>query len=210
MADRDAIRNHAADRRPVLRRTLLAAVLLLVLLALLVPRIVSLQVYKHQYYETRSQGNRMRVEAMAPVRRLIRARHGKLLAGNVPSYQLVIVPEQAQGNVDDAIRQLSKFLPITPADRKRFHKLAQRKAPFLSTPILTHMTQEDVAKFEVNRQRFPGVNIQATLTRTYPEGDLMAHVVGYVGSITQKDLFQVDNKRYRGSSQIGKVGVEKS
>src|SRR5699024_8408621 len=157
-----------------------------------------------------SQDNRMRVEAMAPVRGLIRTRHGRLLAGNVPAYQLVIVPEQVQGNVDDTIRQLSAFLPITPADRKRFHKLAQRKALFLSTPILTHMTQKDVARFEVNRQRFPGVNIQATLTRTYPEGDLMAHVVGYVGSITQKDLFRVDNKRYRGSSQIGKVGVEKS
>ena len=99
MSGDDAIKNHGAERRLFLRRTIAAGVILLVLVGLLLARIYYLQVAKHGYYETRSQDNRMRVEVVSPVRGLIYSRHGQLLANNQPAYQLEIVPEQV-GDLD--------------------------------------------------------------------------------------------------------------
>lgn len=209
MAVDDALKNHAAERRLFLVRAIAASVILLILIGLLIARVVYLQVFQHRYYETRSQDNRMRVEVVPPVRGLIYDRSGMLLANNQPAYRLEIVPEQVK-NLSDTIDRLSHILSITEADRKRFYNRKRQTPPFRGTPIRLNLSQREVARFEVNREQFPGVDIRAGLTRNYPMGKYAAHLVGYVGGITERDLRTVDTKRYRGSSHIGKAGVELS
>ncbi|RJS94644.1 penicillin-binding protein 2 [Salinisphaera sp. Q1T1-3] len=208
MAGDDAIKNHAAERRLFVIRTVVACGLLTLLIGLLFARIYYLQVYKHGYYETRSQDNRMRMAVVPPVRGLIFDRDGQLLANNRPAYQLEIVPEQVKGTVRQTIDRLGRIVDISDADRERFFSRLNQTPSFRGTPIKLSLTQAEVARFEVNREQFPGVDIRAGLTRHYPLGKYAAHIVGYVGGITERDLSNVDKKRYRGSSHIGKSGVE--
>ncbi|MDA3920656.1 MAG: penicillin-binding protein 2 [Salinisphaera sp.] len=209
MAVDDALKNHAAERRLFLARTIAASLVLLILIGLLIARVMYLQVFQHGYYETQSKDNRMRAEVVPPVRGLIFDRDGVLLANNQPAYRLDIVPEQI-ANLADTIKRLGQIVSISDADKSRFYSRERQTPSFRGTPIRLSLTQPEVARFEVNREQFPGVDIRAGLTRTYPEGRYAAHVVGYVGGITERDLREVDNKRYRGSSHIGKAGVELS
>ena len=209
MVSDNAIKNHAAERRMFLLRTAVAGAVVTVLVGVLVFRVGFLQVLRHGYYETRSQDNRMRVQVMPPVRGLIYDRNGVVLADNLPAYRLEIVPEQVD-NVDATLDRLSRIVEIRDADRQRFRDRVAKTPRFRGVPIRLNLSQREVARFEVNRGDFPGVEIRAGLTRHYPLGDVAAHLVGYVGGITLQDLRRVDEKRYRGSNHIGKSGVEYS
>src|SRR5207244_2503158 len=85
---------------------------------------------------------------------------------------------------------------------------------FASLPIRTRLTDEEVARFTAQRYRFPGVDVQARLFREYPLGDVAAHVIGYIGRISQKDADAIeegdDAANYKGTDYIGKEGLEKS
>ena len=131
MAADDAIKNHAAERRLFLIRAIAASLLLLILIGMLIARVVYLQVYKHGYYETRSQDNRMRVEVVPPVRGLIFDRQGDLLANNEPAYRLEIVPEQVSDNLKSTIARLSKIVDISDADKQRFYS-REKQTPLVS------------------------------------------------------------------------------
>jgi penicillin-binding protein 2 len=203
------IKNYDAERRLFVVRTVIAAVGMVSLMALLVLRLVWLQIFQHDYYITRANDNRMRIEVAQPVRGLIYDRNGVLLADNLPSYRLEIVPEQA-GDLDDTLARLAKLVEIRDVDLERFLSRVKREPSFRSLPIRSLLSPEEVARFEVNRQAFPGVNIVAGLTRHYPIGKTGAHLIGYVGSVTEDELSRVDEKRYRGASYIGKTGVERS
>jgi len=209
MAVDDAIKNHAAERRLFVLRTVVAGAVLCVLVGVLISRVMFLQVWRHGYYETRSQDNRMRVQVMPPVRGLIYDRNGVVLADNLPAYRLEIVPEQVD-DMDRTLSRLSRIVEVRAADRDRFFERVAKTPRFRGVPIRLNLSQREVARFEVNRGDFPGVDIRAGLTRHYPLGRVAAHLVGYVGGITAHDLSLVNDKRYRGSNHIGKTGVEYS
>ncbi|MES1929492.1 peptidoglycan glycosyltransferase [Salinisphaera dokdonensis CL-ES53] len=209
MAADNAIKNHAAERRMFLLRTAVAGAGIAVLVGVLLFRVSYLQVLRHGYYETRSQDNRMRVQVMPPVRGLIYDRNGVILADNLPAYRLEIVPEQVD-DLDATLDRLAKLIEIRKADRDRFRERVAKTPRFRGVPIRLNLSQREVARFEVNRGDFAGVEIRAGLTRHYPLGRVAAHLVGYVGGITVQDLGRVDEKRYRGSNHIGKSGVEYS
>lgn len=203
------IKNHAAERHLFLVRTIVAGLLMAVLLGLLITRLVFLQGVKHGYYDTRSDENRMRVQVAQPVRGLIYDRNGVVLADNLPSYRLEIVPEQVK-DLHAAIDRLGEIIEVRKMDRERFFDRMRKEPRFRGTPIRLNLSQTEVARFEVNRANFPGMEIRAGLTRHYPMGEVAAHLVGYVGGITERELFIHDEKRYRGATHIGKVGAEYS
>ena len=101
---------------------------------------------------------------------------------------------------------------MQPRDRKRFRKLLDESKNFESLPLRTRLTDDEVARFAVNRYRFPGVEIKARLFRQYPYGEVASHVVGYIGRINDRDLdahrrMGRDAPNYKGSDYIGKVGA---
>jgi penicillin-binding protein 2 len=203
------IKNYDAERRMFIIRTIVAIVGMTALISVLVLRLTWLQVLQHDYYTTRSNDNRMRIEIAQPVRGLIYDRNGILLADNLPSYRLEIVPEQA-GDLQVVIARLSHLIEIRDVDLERFRGRVKKEPSFRSIPIRSLLNPDEVARFEVNRQAFPGVNIVAGLTRHYPIGATGAHLVGYVGSVTEDELARLDEQRYRGASYVGKTGVERS
>jgi penicillin-binding protein 2 len=207
MAADSSLKDHALERAVFISRAAVACVIMLLLLGVLVTRLSFLQVFKYDYYGTRSDDNRMRVQLAAPVRGLIYDREGRLLADNLPAYRLDLIPEQVE-DIDAALERLSRYIALTPTDLERFNKRRRGQPRFRPVPLRFNLTQAEVARFEVNRRDFPGMEVRAGLRRHYPLGELTSHVVGYVGAINERELKTIDEQSYRGISQIGKSGVE--
>lgn len=178
---------------------------------LLFVRFFYVQVVQHDYYHTLAEQNRIFVVPVVPNRGLILDRNGVVLAHNFAAYTLEIAPTQAH-DLPGLINQLSTLVEITPKDRKRFQKLLEEGHDFASIPIRTRLNDEEVARFAVNRYRFPGVEINARLFRHYPNGEIASHVVGYIGRISDGDVDQLKKDgmaaNYSASDYIGKVGLE--
>ena len=179
------------------------------LLSALLTRLVVLQVINHQHFTTLSQDNRVKVLPLPPTRGLIHDRNGLILAQNLPTFSLEVIPEKVK-DLDQTLQELGTIVTITDSDHKRFEQLRRQRRRFDSIPIRVRLDNEEVARLSANRHRFPGVEIEAKLLRHYPLEDKTAHVVGYVGRINEKELQSIDASSYSGTSHIGKTGVEKS
>ena len=190
-------------------RALFAAIVVGALTLVLVGRLVHLQIFKYQHFTTLSENNRIRTVPIAPTRGLIFDRQGEILAQNLPAYSLEIVPELVE-DLDALIADLREIIEITDADEDAFLVALARKRGFERVPLRLRLDDREVARFAVNRHRFPGVDIGARLIRNYPLGELGVHLVGYVGRINKRDLERIDQAGYRGTSHIGKTGVEAS
>ncbi|HEU0195655.1 MAG TPA: penicillin-binding protein 2 [Nevskiaceae bacterium] len=209
MSTFDNIKDLYEERLRFSRRAAIAAAIGVVMVVLLVLRLVQLQIWDHAYYSTRSDDNRMRVVPVAPVRGLIYDREGVLMAQNLPSFDLVITRD-AVPHLKATIAQLRTILPITDDDVQRFRDRARSTPSYRPVPLLTDLNHQEVARFEVNRYAYPGVDIRAGLVRDYPLGPEVSHVIGYVGGITEQDLKRINPDDYAGLNQIGRAGVERS
>lgn len=209
MARQIQIKDHLLESRLFMRRTVAALIISVLLVFALIARLVFLQVISHQHFTTLSRDNRVKLLPIPPTRGLIYDRNGVLLAENLPSYRLEIIPEQVK-NMKATIAALSKIINIRDIDIQRFDELRRRKHSFDAIPLRFHLSDAEVARFAVNRYRFPGVDVEAGLTRYYPLGPEAVHAVGYVGRIDARELQEVNQANYRGTSHIGKTGVERS
>jgi len=181
----------------------------------LVARFIWLQVIKHEDYATQAEDNRISIVPVAPNRGLILDRNGVVLARNFSAYTLEITPSKINQDLDVVIDQLSELVDIQPKHRKRFKKLLEDSKSFESLPIRTRLTDAEVARFTVQRFRFPGVDIQARLFRQYPLGETASHVIGYIGRINTEEAKRIEDSdddadNYSGTDYIGKAGLEKS
>ncbi|PKM16723.1 MAG: penicillin-binding protein 2 [Gammaproteobacteria bacterium HGW-Gammaproteobacteria-2] len=167
-----------------------------------------LQVIHHAVYSTRSEANRIKARPIAPARGLIYDRAGRLLADNVPAYRLELVPELV-ADIPATLAALSEVITLSNEDRQRFESARQASRRFLPVPLKLRLSEAEVARFAVNRYRFPGVDVTPYLTRRYPYGALFAHVVGYVGRRDAEDLKSLDDSRYAALSHSGKSGIER-
>lgn len=175
---------------------------------LLLVRLIYLQVLQHKLYTTLARQNQLGLVPIEPNRGLIYDRNGVLLAENKPIFNLVITPDLVK-NIDATIQQLSAFIKIDAEDLKQFNRQRRLHHRFEPVPIRLKLNEEEVAKFALERYRFPGVAIQAQMIRYYPQGTPFAAIVGYMGRINEKELQNVDPVNYSASNFIGKTGVEK-
>ncbi|MES2883857.1 MAG: penicillin-binding protein 2 [Pseudomonadota bacterium] len=205
----DALKDLYEEKRSFQRRVIVAILFCLLMVCLLLARLGDLQLLQHEYYSTRADDNRMRVVAMPPVRGLIYDRNGALLAQNRPSFDLEVTRDQVE-NLDTLLASLGPVMGLTPGDIARFKDRARKTPRYRGVALKTNLTPEDVARFEINRFAFKGVDISAGLTRNYPMGAQASHLVGYVGGISEADYSKLDERQYQGINQIGKLGIEKS
>jgi penicillin-binding protein 2 len=193
------------------RRVDFAGGAVLLCFAVLFARLVWLQVFQHDYYQTRAEDNRISLVPITPNRGLIIDRNGEVLARNYSAYTLEITPSQVV-DLDTTIDGLAEFIDIQHKDRRRFKKLMEENKRFESLPIRTRLTDAEVARFIARRFRFPGVDIKARLFREYPHGEFASHVVGYIGRVTERDQGRIEEQEaeanYRGTDHFGKSGLE--
>ncbi len=203
-----ALKDYLRESRLFRARAITAALIIIILLLLLILHLVKLQIVDHTHFTTLSRDNRVKVEPLPPTRGLIYDRNGVILAQNLPTHSLEITPERVK-DLDKTLRELGKIISISENDRKRFNRLKSHQRRFDSIPIKVQLTDEEVARFAVNRHLFPGVDIQAKLLRDYPLKDVTAHILGYVGRINKRELQIIDTSSYSGTTHIGKNGIEK-
>ncbi|MDH3440798.1 MAG: penicillin-binding protein 2, partial [Gammaproteobacteria bacterium] len=153
--------------------------------------------------------NRVRIEPVAPIRGLIFDRKGRVIAENLPAYQLELIPEQVD-DIDDTLQRLADLALIASEDVPRFKELSRSGPRFRPVTLKLRLTDEEIANFAIQRPRFAGVDFKPRLVRHYPDGAAVAHAVGYVGALNSDDLRQLDPARYAGTSHTGKTGVEGS
>jgi len=190
------------------RRAVAGFLLILVCFGGLVARFHFLQVTHHDEFVTRSISNSVKPRAIPPARGLIYDRNGVLLADNVPAFRLEVVPDKVQ-DMPALLTELGKVVPLGQDDLDAFKKELAQSRRFDSVPLRLHLTEDEIDRFAVNRWRFPGVDVVPYLTRHYPLGALFAHVVGYVSRIDADDLDRLDPDEYKGTSHVGRTGLER-
>jgi penicillin-binding protein 2 len=201
------IKDHHSEAQLFVGRVILSSVIGIILLGIVVVRLVQLQVVDHELFAEQSQGNRIRIEAVPPTRGLIFDRRGRVLAENLPAYQLELIPEQVP-DMADTLARLAGIGLIKEEDIPRFNGLSQSGPRFKPITLRFRLTDDEIANFAVRRPRFPGVDLQPRLVRHYPDGELVAHAIGYVGALSTADLQRLDASAYSGTSHTGKTGVE--
>ncbi|MEW5839161.1 MAG: penicillin-binding protein 2 [Pseudomonadota bacterium] len=192
----------------LLHRAVFAGLVCFFVLAVVVARVVWLQVSAHEHFTELAEKNRTRSEPIPPSRGLIYDRNGILLADNTPSFQVELVPEQVK-DMEATLALLGEILALDEDDVERFRKALKNSRPFDGIPLKFNLSEEDIARLAVERPRLPGVEVQARLTRIYPRGALTAHAVGYVGRINEREMESIEHDAYAGTSHIGKTGLER-
>ncbi len=190
------------------RRAVLSYVVMLAVFGVLLARFGELMILRHGEYAARSERNRVKLQPLPPARGLILDRNGEIVADNRLAYRLELVPERA-GDLEATLDELAQVIEFDDDERKRFGELVVARRSFQSLPLRLRLSDDEVARFALERYRFPGVDVVPYLTRYYPEGELFAHVVGYVGRIDPADLGTLDAERYAGTTHVGKTGIER-
>jgi len=203
------IKDVHSERRLFLTRVILAAIVSVILLGIVIARLVQLQVVDHELFAEKSQGNRVRIEPVPPIRGLVFDRKGRVIAENLPAYQLELIPEQVS-DIDDTLNRLAAINLIEFEDIPRYKELSRSGPRFKPVTLKLRLSDEEIANFAIQRPRFPGVDFQPRLVRHYPNGHEVAHAVGYVGALSTSDLQRLDSASYAGTSHTGKTGVESS
>ncbi len=193
----------------VTRRGLFLGGSMAAVVAVLGARMRHMQVDQAEEFRLLAEDNRISIRLIPPARGLIHDRNGKLIAGNEQNYRVVISREDA-GNVEDVLNRLSGILPISDEDFERALKEARKRSP-LPIIVSDRLNWDDVSKVAINAPALPGVSPEVGLSRIYPRDYDFAHIVGYVGPVSDRDLAKLeepDPLLQTPKFQIGKIGVE--
>ena len=200
--------NRDNDKGKVLiGRTIVMSITQLTLLVMIIFRLYYLQVYQADKYKTLADENRISTRLLIPARGIIYDRHGNVLAGNRQNFQAMIVAEQTH-SVDKTLAMFKKIMPLSEDEEKRIRKDIKRNRGFVPIKLKDNLSWEQATQILLNLPDLSGVIIDEGLSRYYPYGDIMAHVIGYVAAVSDKDekddpLLEVPGFK------IGKAGVEK-
>jgi penicillin-binding protein 2 len=207
------LKDHEAERRLFNRRLTVAGVFVMLLFLALVIKLVNLQVYQHEYFSARSDGNRLHSQYVPPARGLIFDRSGRLLADNQPIFNLTVVREQVE-DMDALLETLAGMISLTEDDIAQFERRLQRnRVPYTSVPLRYVLSEEEKSRIAVISHKLDGVAIEPQFVRQYPYAALTAHSVGYVSEINREELDSLDEaqrENYGGTNHIGKTGIERT
>ncbi len=201
------------QRRQLITRVVVAVLFVLLCFGILVNRLWVLQVERYQGLSERAEKNRITLVPITPRRGDIVDRNGVVLARSHRDYTLEMVRGQV-GDVSKMLEQLEQIIHLSPLELRRFKRRLGSSNRFASVLLKSNLTDDEAATFAAHSYKFKGVSLKARWVREYPEGESAAHVIGYVGRISERDQEQLEEKglegNYRGTEVIGKKGIEAS
>jgi penicillin-binding protein 2 len=196
--------------RMISRRALVVGGVQLGVIGALGWRLQSMQVEQADQFRLLAEENRINIRLLPPKRGLIFDRNGIPIADNEQNYRVIMVREDA-GDVGEVLAKLTEIVDIAPEDLARAMEEMQRRSPFVPVTIADRLSWEDVAQINLNTPALPGIQAEVGLSRVYPWGADLAHVVGYVGPVSDYDLSRIDDPDpllQIPKFQIGKTGAE--
>ncbi len=194
----------------VTRRGVVLGGIQLGFMGLLGLRMRQMQVEEADSYRLLAEENRINVRLIPPSRGIIYDRHGITIAENAQNYRVVIVREDVE-DVDETIAKVRRLVQIEDRDIERALREMNRRSPFVPITLADQLAWEDVAELAINAPALPGITPDVGLSRIYPLGADFAHIVGYVGPVSERDLERLQNPDpllQIPEFQIGKIGVE--
>ncbi len=209
MARRPAIKDERNEIKIFHSRALIAGLLVTLAIFAIVGRLYFLQVTQFDYYTKLSRENYQKRIPIPPIRGEIFDRNGILLAGNRIEYVLVVVKDEVK-EMDYKLDQIQKMMSLSDAEMVKIKYKIRINNRYQPVVIKENLTNDDIAIFSSNRPRFGGFDFKLQTERYYPLGSIAGHVLGYVGRIDKKDLKRINVEEYKGSTHIGKAGLEKT
>ncbi len=197
--------------RMITRRGLLLSGGMAAMVAALGVRMRYLQIDQAEEFRLLAEENRINVRLIPPERGQIQDRNGKLIAGNEQNYRVVITREDA-GDVEMVMHRLAGLIPMSAEDMEGTLAEIRKNSAFVPVVVKDRLAWQDFSKVAINAPALPGVTPEVGLSRIYPRDTDFAHVVGYVGPVSEKDLEGLENPDpvlRLPNFQIGKIGVEK-
>jgi len=196
--------------RRISRRAMVVGGAQLAFMGALGLRMRQLQIDEAEEYRLLAEENRINMRLMPPARGLIFDRNGVIVADNSQNYRIIIVREDA-GDVDEVVAKLRALIDLDETELERALREMKRRSPFVPVTLADRLSWEDFSRVAVNAPALPGISTEVGLSRDYPMGQDFAHVVGYVGPVSDYDLSKMEDPdplfqipRF----QIGKLGVE--
>lgn len=196
--------------RRLSRRAVLLGTAQLGLIGVLGARMASMQVDQADTFRMLAEENRINVGLIPPARGLIYDSNGVIIADNAQHYTITMTREGA-GDVDEILARLNRLVALDPERLEKAREELKARSPFVPVTVAERISWEDVARVTVNAPALPGVVAELGRSRVYPQGIDMAHVVGYVGPVSDYDLSRIEDQdpllqipRF----QIGKTMVE--
>jgi penicillin-binding protein 2 len=204
-------RDTEESARRITRRALILGGFQVATLGALALRMRQMQVDQSDQFRLLAEENRINIRLIPPVRGLIFDRTGRVIAGNEQNYRVVIVREDA-GDAERVLRRLALLIDLSEEDIARVLRDTQRHRPFVPVTVAERLSWEAVARVAANAPALPGITPEMGLSRLYPLGPDFAHVVGYVGPVSERDLEALEAPEpvlQIPGFQIGKIGVER-
>ena len=198
----NAEKNHILSRRAVI-------IILVNLLAFMViaVRLYYLQVLQSDKYKMMSDENRISTRFIIPPRGTVYDRNGEIIAKNEQNFQALLIAEQAP-DIEKTLDTFKQIIPLSEDEENRIRKDIKSKNRFIPIKLKDNLNWEEVSEILLHAPDLPGVEINEGLSRSYPYAYLYAHVLGYVGPVSEKD--KNDNPLYMlPGFKIGKSGLEK-
>lgn len=178
----------------------------LVLFAVLLGRMVYLQLWRGDYYAKQSDGNRLRQSRILAPRGIIYDSEGKELVNNLPGYAVVL--QKQSSYKPETLQRLSNLLQMPVEEINAKIKASEN----FYEPIMlkNNLDQQMVTKIEEQRRYMPEVMLSVQPIRNYPYHELGVHALGYVGEVSAYEIEQGLFKNITQGSLVGKAGLEKT
>ena len=180
----------------------------LFLSSILLSRMYYLQVLESDRYKTLAEENRISTRLLAPPRGLIFDRFGQPMAQNNQNFRVLVISEQTEGNLNATLKALNEILPLTDGEIQRIRKDVRRSRNFTPVPIKENLTWEQMAAIQLNAPDLPGIIIDEGLSRYYPFKESAAHLMGYVGAVSEAEIASGNPLLKLPGFRVGKSGIE--
>lgn len=168
-----------------------------------------LQILNYPYYRGLSDTNSLRLIPQRAPRGIITDRNGEILATNVPTYSLFLVPADMKTYGSTLVR-LSQILEEPLSSLETMVESRRQRRKFEPIRLESHLDEDLIARIEENRVHLPGVYLQMEPERYYPRGELASHLLGYIGEISEGDLLRLKEAGYTVGDWVGKKGIERT
>ncbi|MPV86421.1 penicillin-binding protein 2 [Ostreibacterium oceani] len=194
------------------RRAIITLLGVLTGVFVLLSRAYYLQMTKHDFYRTKSNQNRVRLQVSPPLRGNIFDKKGRALTENILSYDLVVNRSKTE-NLDTLIEHVARYMRFDQNDRERFESSKKKKRHTEAVVVRADLSETEMSRFLVDLYQFPGFEVMPSYKRHYPYGHLTAHIIGYINNTNQKDLDALEAagkaKNYLSTTKIGRTGLER-
>jgi penicillin-binding protein 2 len=178
------------------------------LFGLLMVRLYWLQVVQHERFRADAENNRLRIRTIRAPRGQILDRYNRPIADTQASFDLICSPIDVR-DLEVEIRLLEEIVEFDADEILGKIRAAKKANPFSAITVARDLRFEQVSVVEFNREALPGFSVQVEAKRNYPYGLSFAHVLGYVGEISQEELDGSEDERLDMGDIIGKYGMER-